>query len=283
MTQNYLGGYVTSPRDFIGKTRKIDEDGLFSEKIFGPVHSYRCACGKYTKTLHMNEVCPNCHVLCASNELRSITFAKIPLIFPIVKLSKREKFLKIVGSRNKKIINPTRADYLSSTTNYIAMKTDKSKIQIVHSLIPKSGFLVIPFRITGIYSLHLVLRFLKEYLNVPSAQEIFDKKYLVNDIKVLPPNLRLITYDAVKREIRTPNINKYYTAILRLNKRNIVFSPNLALDEEDWLSQIVVNLKARIFDQDIVIPTVMEYDMYTAKYQYYADLVYRSVYDELSG
>ena len=167
MTQTLLGGYITSPRDFIGKTRKIDQEGLFSEKIFGPVASYKCTCGKYNSKLHANQLCPTCQVLCASNELRSSTFAKIKSVFPIIKLSKREKFLSIIGNKGKKLINPTRADYLMNTINYVAVKTDKSKIQIVNSLTPKSGFLIIPFRITGIYSLYLVLRFLKDFLECP--------------------------------------------------------------------------------------------------------------------
>ena len=38
--------YVTSPNIFYRKSRKFDEEGLFSERIFGPVRDFKCKCGK---------------------------------------------------------------------------------------------------------------------------------------------------------------------------------------------------------------------------------------------
>ena len=147
----------------------------------------------------------------------------------------------------------------------------------------KPNYLTIPFRITGIYSLYLVLKFLKENIKVPGAIEIFEKNYITNELKVLPPNLRLLSYDAVKKEIRTPDINKFYTSILRLNKINAPLTPNILMDEEDWIGKIKVNLKDHIFDQDIIESTVIEYDLFAAKFQFHVNQIYASVYDQLSG
>ena len=78
-----LGGYVTSARDFIGKHRKIDQDGLFSEQIFGPVNSYKCACGNYnSKVLFNGKICPKCGVMCTNSDVRNESFGKIKLVFP---------------------------------------------------------------------------------------------------------------------------------------------------------------------------------------------------------
>ncbi len=279
-----LGGYVISPRDFIGKQRKIDSDGLFSEQIFGPVNSYKCACGNYnSKVLFNGKTCPKCGVLCTINDIRSETFGRIKLIFPVVKLNKRTKFLKLIGNKNKTIIEPIRTDYLESTVRYIAVKFDKSEIKIVNKLNNDIGYLTIPFRITGIYSLYLVFKFLDKYLNIPCIREVFEDDYFTRDIYVVPPNLRMVTYDATRGEIRTPNINKHYTTLLKLNKKNAIVASNLVVDEEDWLGKIRSNLKDKILDQDIVDPTVMEYDFDAARYQFYVNLIYYSIYEELSG
>ena len=40
-------GEVTKPETINYRTFKPERDGLFDEKIFGPVHDYKCACGKY--------------------------------------------------------------------------------------------------------------------------------------------------------------------------------------------------------------------------------------------
>lgn len=279
-----LGGYVTSPRDFIGKQRKIDSNGLFSETIFGPQQSYICSCGNYNaKVLYKGKVCPKCGVLCDSNDLRYTTFGKIKTVFPFIKPNKREKFLKIIGHKNSNIIDPNRADYLNSTHRYIGIHQTKLTIKIFTSLDEDNTYLIIPFRITGIYSLYLVLKFLKDYMNVPQAIEAFDEGYIVDEVGVTPPNLRLVTYDESKKEVRTPEINKHYTCLLRMNKSHQPIVNNLPIDEEDWLGKIQSNLKNKILDQDIVETAVIEYDMFAAKYQWFVNCIYQSIYDELSG
>lgn len=279
-----LGGFVTSYKDFIGKQRKIDPHGIFSEQIFGPVTSYKCACGNFnSEVLHNGQICPKCGVLCASNNLRYTTFGKIRLIFPVIKLNVRDNFLKIIGYNNKIILDPKRTDYLNSDTRYLAIKGDKSEIKIFKDLTQKPGYLTIPFRITGIFSLYLVLKFLAEKIHVPIAIEIFNKNYMSHVIDILPPDLRLVSYDDTKKEVRTPEINKHYTSILRMNSLNKHIMTNIQVDIQDWISRITMNLKDGILDQDIIEPTVIEYDQKAAMYQYYIDCIYQSVYDEISG
>lgn len=284
MDHNVLGGYVTSPKSFIGKYRKIDQSGLFSEQIFGPTHSHCCACGNYnSRVLYDGKTCPKCGVICASNSMRYDVFGKIKTVFPVIKPSKRDKVLKIIKNRNKMIIDPIRADYISAITKFVAVKIDKSKIQIVDNLTPIPDYLTIPFRITGIYSLYLCFKFIDTYFKVPEVTEIFENEYITHEIKVLPPNLRIITYDESKKEERVPKINKFYTCILNLNKTNEIYQSNLHLDEQDWLDKIRTSIKERILDQDIVEPTILEFDMQTAHYQWWTNEIYRMVYEELSG
>ena len=93
---NKLGGYVTSPKLFVGKKMEIDEDGLLSESIFGPINPFRCKCGKLNSKVVDNdgEPCPKCGVLCTNTDLRVKTFGKIKLTFPCIKPTKKHHFKK---------------------------------------------------------------------------------------------------------------------------------------------------------------------------------------------
>ena len=285
----YLGGYVTSSKDFIGGSRReINNEGIFSQRVFGPINSYKCKCGYYnSKTLYENMCCPKCNVLCISNDIRFTTFGKIRLSFPFIKKNKQCKFLKLINAnshKDKKIINPIRSKHLNTEKKYLAISADRQKIIITDTLDPRPGFLTIPSRITGVYSLYLVLRFLKEKLEVPAAIEIFEKKYISYEMKVIPAGLRPISYDSVKRESISPPINTFYTALLKAVEDDVrVYSVNIETDESDFLERIRHHLKEGILDQDIFEPTIAEYDNCAAKYQYNCDKIYDEVYNELTG
>ena len=235
-----LGGEVTSGKGFIGKTKKIDPFGIFSEHIFGPINNYCCSCGHYnSKILYGNEVCPKCGVICAQNDLRYEVFGKIGLTFPIFKPSKKDKILKIIGhnKNSKALLNPKLADYLSSTLRYINVRFDRTGISIINELIYDESSVTIPFRITGLYSLYIVLMFIHKYLNVPSVSELFENEYITHTLKVLPPNLRMVSFDSITNKMRSPKINRYYTILLNYEKVNKKLKKNIITDEKDWIDE----------------------------------------------
>ena len=55
-------GEVTKPETINYRTQKAEKDGLFSEKIFGPVRDYECACGKYRRIRYKGIICDRCRV-----------------------------------------------------------------------------------------------------------------------------------------------------------------------------------------------------------------------------
>lgn len=59
-------------------------EGLFSERIFGPVRSCTCACGIYWGRSKVDQECPTCGVKISFSNMRRRTFAKIKLPFPII-------------------------------------------------------------------------------------------------------------------------------------------------------------------------------------------------------
>ena len=73
---------VTSPMIYAKKG--FNPDGLFSERIFGPIKNYACACGHYWGRHKVNEVCPDCGVKIQNSNVRRKTMAKIVLPFPVM-------------------------------------------------------------------------------------------------------------------------------------------------------------------------------------------------------
>ena len=55
-------GEVLKPETINYRTYKPERDGLFCERIFGPVKDYECHCGKYKRIRYRNIVCDRCGV-----------------------------------------------------------------------------------------------------------------------------------------------------------------------------------------------------------------------------
>lgn len=68
----------------IYQKKQFHPDGLFSEKIFGPVKSYTCSCGHYYGHSRRGYVCPTCGVKIENSNVRRQNMAKITLPFPII-------------------------------------------------------------------------------------------------------------------------------------------------------------------------------------------------------
>lgn len=73
---------VTSP--LIYAKKGFNPDGLFSERIFGPVKNYACSCGIYWGRHKVNEVCSDCGVTIQHSNVRRKNMAKISLPFAVM-------------------------------------------------------------------------------------------------------------------------------------------------------------------------------------------------------
>ena len=91
---------VTSSKIFANNKNEYHEDGLYSQRIFGPVKNYECKCGKLKGKYYKGQRCDECSVLCDNNDLRMKTFAQINLpkdvwvIFPPLKYALNKLFSK---------------------------------------------------------------------------------------------------------------------------------------------------------------------------------------------
>ena len=281
---NQLGGEVTSTKFFTGKYSSIDENGLLSESIFGPIYDFRCKCGKLsTESLDGGKVCDRCSVLCGSSDLRLKTFGKITLTFPVIKSTKKKYFKKIVTNHHKHLLDPRKADALAATSRYLSVSHAADALKVVDTMAPISNWFIVPIRITGLYSFILSLRYVAEILDLDIAKELFEKKYIIDVIKVLPPDIRPVVKDPKKKgEFRYVEINKHYISLINQNNQNIAVKDVARAKEKDWFDKLRFDLENEIEDElvDSIIP---EYDTATARYQYYVDKIYESVFDGISG
>ena len=76
-------GEVLKPETINYRTHKPERDGLFCERIFGPVKDYECACGKYKRIRYKGIVCDRCGVEVTEKKVRRDRVGHINLIVPV--------------------------------------------------------------------------------------------------------------------------------------------------------------------------------------------------------
>src|SRR6266851_674903 len=76
-------GEVTKPETINYRTLKPEQDGLFSERIFGPVKDWECSCGKYKGVRFKGIVCDRCGVEVGRSRVRRERMGHIELASPV--------------------------------------------------------------------------------------------------------------------------------------------------------------------------------------------------------
>ena len=77
-------GEVLKPETINYRSYKPERDGLFCERIFGPVKDYECACGKYKRIRYKGIVCDRCGVEVTEKKVRRERMGHVKLVVPIV-------------------------------------------------------------------------------------------------------------------------------------------------------------------------------------------------------
>ena len=100
-------GEVLKPETINYRTFKPDKDGLFCEKIFGPVKDWECHCGKYKGIRYHGIVCDRCGVEVNLKSLRRERMGHISLSVPVVHIwyfrSTPSKISYLLGLTNKEL------------------------------------------------------------------------------------------------------------------------------------------------------------------------------------
>ncbi|MGJ5642293.1 DNA-directed RNA polymerase subunit beta' [Formosa sp. S-31] len=100
-------GEVLKPETINYRTHKPERDGLFCERIFGPVKDYECACGKYKRIRYKGIVCDRCGVEVTEKKVRRDRVGHINLVVPVAHIwyfrSLPNKIGYLLGLPSKKL------------------------------------------------------------------------------------------------------------------------------------------------------------------------------------
>ncbi|HMH55637.1 MAG TPA: DNA-directed RNA polymerase subunit beta', partial [Gemmatimonadales bacterium] len=120
-------GEVTKPETINYRSFKPEKDGLFCERIFGPVKDWECHCGKYKRIRYRGLICDRCGVEVTLSKVRRERMGHIELSVPVAHIW----FFKTLPSPMGNLINITLRDlerviYYSS---YIVIDPGKQEVE----------------------------------------------------------------------------------------------------------------------------------------------------------
>ncbi|MFN3301672.1 MAG: DNA-directed RNA polymerase subunit beta' [Patescibacteria group bacterium] len=116
-------GEVTKPDTINYRTQKPERDGLFCERIFGPIKDFECACGKYKKIRYRGIICDRCGVEVTRSRVRRERMGHITLAAPVTHIW----FLRGVPSKIGLLLDLSiqSLEKVVYFTNFIITKVDE--------------------------------------------------------------------------------------------------------------------------------------------------------------
>jgi DNA-directed RNA polymerase subunit beta' len=147
-------GEVLKPETINYRTYKPERDGLFCERIFGPVKDFECHCGKYKRIRYKGIVCDRCGVEVTEKKVRRERMGHISLVVPVAHIwyfrSLPNKIGYLLGLPTKKldsiiyyeryvVINP--GIKAVDGVNYLDFLTEEEYLDILDTL-PKENVML---------------------------------------------------------------------------------------------------------------------------------------------
>src|SRR3954469_10494357 len=119
-------GEVKKPETINYRTFKPERDGLFCERIFGPVKDWECACGRYKKIKYKGIVCERCGVEVTRSKVRRERMGHVELAAPVCHIW----YLKGVPSPLSLIldISPRLLEKVIYFASFVITHVDRKKI-----------------------------------------------------------------------------------------------------------------------------------------------------------
>ncbi len=125
-------GEVTKPETINYRSFKPEKDGLFCEKIFGPVRDWECHCGKYKRIRYKGIICDRCGVEVTTKSVRRERMGHISLAVPVIHIwfwkSLPSKIGYILGMSGKEL---ERVIYYESYVVIDPGPTDLNKTDLI--------------------------------------------------------------------------------------------------------------------------------------------------------
>jgi DNA-directed RNA polymerase subunit beta' len=120
-------GEVTKPETINYRSFKPERDGLFCERIFGPVKDWECHCGKYKRIRYRGVICDRCGVEVTLSKVRRERMGHIELAVPVAHIW----FFKTLPSPMGNLLDMTLRDLERVTyyTNYVVIDPGEQEVQ----------------------------------------------------------------------------------------------------------------------------------------------------------
>jgi len=131
--RDWSHGEVTKAETINYRTLKPERDGLFCERIFGPVKDFECHCGKYKKLRYEGVICDKCGVEVTRSSVRRERMGHIELAAPVTHVW----FVKLVPSRLGLLlgISPRKLETVIYFAQYIVISVDTdAKNELIQQL-----------------------------------------------------------------------------------------------------------------------------------------------------
>lgn len=190
--RSWSHGEVKKPETINYRTFKPERDGLFCEKIFGPVKDYECACGRYKKIKYKGIICERCGVEVTRSKVRRERMGHVELAAPVCHIW----YLKGVPSPLALIldISPRQLEKVIYFASFIIIDLERDKINellptILDNVEKEKIAIQDQMRDLEMESLE---RLATEMANNPD--EYFDESYVKERIKA--------NYDRIRAEYR---------------------------------------------------------------------------------
>jgi DNA-directed RNA polymerase subunit beta' len=124
--RNWSYGEVKKPETINYRTFKPERDGLFCEKIFGPVKDWECHCGRYKKVKFKGIICDRCGVEVTRSKVRRERMGHIELAAPVCHIW----YLKGVPSPLALLLDmtPRPLEKVLYFASYIVTAVDKKRV-----------------------------------------------------------------------------------------------------------------------------------------------------------
>lgn len=120
-------GEVTKPETINYRTLKPERDGLFCERIFGPMKDWECHCGKYKRIRYKGIICDRCGVEVTKSKVRRERMGHIQLAAPVSHIW----YFKGIPSRMGLILDltPRNLEKVLYFANFVVLEPGDSEFQ----------------------------------------------------------------------------------------------------------------------------------------------------------
>jgi len=139
-------GEIKKPETINYRTLKPEKDGLFCERIFGPMRDWECYCGKYKKSRYRGVICDKCGVEVTLSKVRRERLGHITLSAPVCHIW----YVKGIPGRISSLLNIKSKD-LEKVVYYISFiitDVDKARIRDLMPLLKEAVDLEVQERVT---------------------------------------------------------------------------------------------------------------------------------------